>query len=158
LIFTLLIAAIVLGRAGGGAALQFLTYPDCGGFVQMKLRSALGLLIVILLLASCDVLSSTVATSGPKKYKSEVASTGQQVRREIETDGSVSEGTRKKFDAMLARWEGERGKFGSFIKLKEAQKELDLALSEPANAFNHYQFASGAISDALNVLQTEVKD
>src|SRR3954468_17906185 len=104
----------------------------------MKLRIALiAIAVFALLINSCDVLKKNIATSGPQRYKSEVASVLQDAKEQLETDGKMNPTTRKKLDKIVSKYEPTMGGGNSMRALKDAQKELDLMDSDSANAFQH---------------------
>jgi hypothetical protein len=129
-----------------------------GGNSAMKLRYALIAVYALGLLASgCDVLKKNIATSGPQRYKSEVAAIAAQMKEELTDNGKLNPGTRKKFDGIMSKWEGEMGNGSTYRYLKEAQDKLNQMESDPANAFNHKQSAEYKIQEALRALETEVQ-
>lgn len=126
----------------------------------MKLRNALiALAAVALLLAAsgCDVLKKNIATSGPQRYKSEVASVLQDMRDQLDTDGKVKPATRKKFDTIITKYEPQFKDMNSMRALKSAQEELDKMESDPNNAFQHKDQAIYHFAEVSRALETEVR-
>jgi hypothetical protein len=126
----------------------------------MKLRNALIALAAVALLISatgCDVLKKNIATSGPQRYKSEVASVLQDAKDQLDNDGKLSPTTRKKFDGIIVKYEPQFKTMNSMRALKDAQAELDKMESDPNNAFQHKDQAMYNFAEALKALETEVR-
>jgi hypothetical protein len=126
----------------------------------MKLRNALIALAAVAQLISatgCDVLKKNIATSGPQRYKSEVASVLQDAKDQLDNDGKLSPTTRKKFDGIIVKYEPQFKTMNSMRALKDAQAELDKMESDPNNAFQHKDQAMYNFAEALKALETEVR-
>ena len=126
----------------------------------MKLRTALITLAAATLLiaaSACDVLQKNIATSGPQRYKSEVASVLQDAKDQLDNDGHINPTTRKKLDSIVTRYEPQFKVMSSMRALKDAQAELDKMDSDPGNAFNHKDQVMFHFQEALRALETEVR-
>ena len=126
----------------------------------MKLRNALITLAAVTLLLSataCDVLQKNIATSGPQRYKSEVAAVLGDAKVELDNDGKVKPVTRKKLDAIVTKYEPQFKAMNSMRALKDAQVELDKMESDPNNSFQHKDQAMYNFAEALKALETEVR-
>jgi hypothetical protein len=124
----------------------------------MKLRIALiAIAAVALCVTSCDVLKKNISTSGPQRFKAEVAAVLQDAKEQLENDGKMNPITRKKLDGIIAKNEATMGGGNSMRALKDAQKELDLMESDSTNAFQHKSNAQVHFQEALKALETEVR-
>ena len=119
--------------------------------ITMILLVALGFVLAV---ASCN----TIAITGDKKYKSDMSNALQNVKNEIEQNGSVSDAKLKKLESLLASYQEEYSKKGSHIISTEAVEMIYKAKEDPANEFKLLQQANQSIYQALDTLKTEVKD
>src|SRR3954466_8639942 len=106
----------------------------------MRMRIALfAIAAAVLLLAAsgCDVLKKNIATSGPQRYKAEVAAVLQDAKEQLDNDGHMNPTTRKKLDGIVSRYEPQFKDMSSMRALKDAQSELDKMDSDSGNAFQH---------------------
>jgi hypothetical protein len=126
----------------------------------MQLRFALIALAAIALLVSasgCDILKKNIATSGPARYKSEVASTLGEAKDQLDTNGQLTPATRKKIDGIITKYEPQFKEMNSMRALKNAQDQLNQMTSDPNNAFQHKDQAMYHFAEALKALETEVR-
>jgi hypothetical protein len=123
--------------------------------MHKAMLAALGLIVV--LLSGCDVLKQNIATSGPKKYKVEITNAILDIKRDLDEQGEISEGHMAAFRKVMDKWEGEMGGRGSYMSATKAWDAMQLAKSDPANAFKHNRNALGEFDRILETLTTEVK-
>jgi len=126
----------------------------------MTMRHALIALAALGLLLSatgCDVLKKNIATSGPQRYKAEVAAVLQDAKDQLDNDGKMNPTTRKKFDGIIVKYEPQFKDMNSMRSLKKAQEELNLMDSDAANAFHHKDQVMFHFAEALRSLETEVR-
>ena len=108
----------------------------------------------VLAVASCNSLAIT----GDKKYKADISNALQNVKNEIEQNGSVSDVKLKKLESVVANYEADYSNKSSLIIAKQALDAIHQAQAEPNNQFNLLQQASGDIYAALDALKTEFND
>jgi hypothetical protein len=125
--------------------------------MTLRLAPAIAAFIALLLLNSCDSITKNVATKGPARYKAEVAAHTGQMLEELAANGVLGEASKKKFDSIIAKWEGEFKQSNSMRNLKEAQTALNAMATDPNNSFQHKENAVYNITEALRNLETEVK-
>src|SRR5688572_26761068 len=124
----------------------------------MKMRGAIiAAAALAIMMSSCDVISQNVATSGPKRYKSEVSSMALEMKDNIAVKGEILPSTRTKFNNIMKNWEKEMGGTGSYIKLKEIQTVLEKIDKAPASAFREQQQINLNLEELLEILKTEIK-
>jgi hypothetical protein len=118
---------------------------------------ALAAALLVLAASGCDVLSKNISTSGPQRYKAEVAAVLQDAKEQLDNEGKIHPTTRKKLDGIVTRYEKDMAPMTSMRELKEAQVSLDKMESEPNNAFQYKDSAMLNFAEALKALETEVR-
>jgi len=119
--------------------------------ITMLVLVALGLMLAV---ASCD----SVAITGDGKYKADMSNALQNLKNQIEQDGTVTEQKVQKLETLLTNYEADYGKKASHIHSKTAIASIKEAQADPANEFKNLTAAKAAIYMALDALKTEIKD
>jgi len=127
----------------------------------MNLRYApitVAVIVLLLLSSGCDVLKKNIATSGPKRYKSEIAAVSEDIKEQLDNDGKVNPTTAAKFSGIVDKYQKDFGTMNSWHKLDECRKEIALMDSDSGNSFTHKTNAEYALAEALKTLETEVPE
>ena len=113
----------------------------------------LGIALIALLLG-CNAL----ALGGAKKYKVDLQNIMMNIQDEVNRDGLVSDGTYRKFQNFMEKYEEDYGRKGSYVKALNVMEHVTAAKNNPDNAFMDYQKAKMEITLCQDLLKTEVQE
>jgi hypothetical protein len=118
--------------------------------------SALLILFAASLLASASGCTS-LALTGPKKYKVDLQNVLVNMDREISNDGKITDKTSQKLDQVLVKWQADMSKQGSYMTAVKIQDTLKQIKTDPNNEYGLNQSIELYITDINEMLKTEIQ-
>ena len=108
-------------------------------------------------IGSCT-LTGSLGYSGPKRYKTEMLASFSMVQKDIEKNGQVSDASFKKAKDVMAKWQEEMSKQGSYMCGEKIVNLVEEGKSDPNKAYRSNQNALVEINRLQETLKTEVAD